>query len=308
MRNLYWKTQGEVRNLASKPFATESELEQYVFKNQDILGGDIYIMWRQISTGSKQGIPDMLGVDRDSRICVIEIKNEEAQESILPQSLGYTIWAETNPDSVKALWLESKSKPEGVNLDWDNLDIRIILIAPSFSPSVIRMVRKIGYPVDLVQIERYSSCEDEFLIVDFIEPPAQPGPTTTKAKSEYDWDYYEKEHGKKPTAQLRTVVELLAAFVKEQGWNLPYNLNKWYVGFKLSNKVVFTVQWMSSYVWRVLIRIPENLAKEFKGQHWEYRNYDDTFRLAAFQPLNPDSPDIAELKPLLIEAYRYVSA
>jgi hypothetical protein len=61
MRNLYWKSQGQTRTLAEKPFATEAELEEYVFHNQEILG-DISIIYRQIRTGSRQGIPDMLGV------------------------------------------------------------------------------------------------------------------------------------------------------------------------------------------------------------------------------------------------------
>jgi len=127
MLNLYWKSGEQTRSLIEKPFKSEAEFEKYIFENQDILG-DIYITHRQIRTGSKQGIPDMLGVDQDARVCIIELKNHEADENILPQALSYAIWAETNPDSIKAIWLESKQKPEGIEIDWDNLDIRIILI------------------------------------------------------------------------------------------------------------------------------------------------------------------------------------
>lgn len=87
MINLYWKTRGQTRSLVEKPFPSEAELERYILDNQEILGGDIYVIHRQIRTGSKQGIPDMLGVDQDSRVCIIEIKNEEAGEDILPQAL-----------------------------------------------------------------------------------------------------------------------------------------------------------------------------------------------------------------------------
>ena len=59
-------------------------------------------------------------MDQDSRACILELKNEEAGEDILPQALRYAIWAETNPDSIKAIWLESKRKPEGIELDWEN--------------------------------------------------------------------------------------------------------------------------------------------------------------------------------------------
>lgn len=186
MLNLYWKTRDQTRSLVEKPFTSEAELEQYILDNQEILGGDVYIIYRQIRTGSKEGIPDMLGVDQDSRVCVVEIKNQEAGEDILPQALGYAIWAETNPDSIKAIWLESKKKPEGIELDWENLDIRIILIAPSFKTAVPRMAGKIGYPVDLVQIRRYCFEEQEFLAVEVLEskPPRKVG--VTKPAGEWD--------------------------------------------------------------------------------------------------------------------------
>lgn len=111
MQNLYWKIGGETRILVEKPFQSESEMEKYIFANQDLLG-DVYIICRQVKTGQKQGIPDMLGVDQDARICIIELKNQQADENILPQALGYAIWAETNPDSIKAIWLESKQTVE----------------------------------------------------------------------------------------------------------------------------------------------------------------------------------------------------
>jgi len=68
MQNLYWKINGETRTLVEKPFQNESEMEKYIFANQDLLG-DVSIIYRQIKTGQKQGIPDMLGVNQDSRGC-----------------------------------------------------------------------------------------------------------------------------------------------------------------------------------------------------------------------------------------------
>ena len=76
MVNLYWKTKDQTRNLILKPFNTEAEFERYIFENQELLG-DLFILHRQIRTGNKQGIPDMIGVDQDSQICVIEMKNKE---------------------------------------------------------------------------------------------------------------------------------------------------------------------------------------------------------------------------------------
>jgi hypothetical protein len=307
MLNLYWKSKDQTRSLVEKPFKAESELEQYIFDNQEILGGDIYVIYRQVRTGSRQGIPDMLGVDQNARVCIIELKNDEANESILPQALTYAIWAETNPDSIKAIWLESKQKPEGITLDWDNLDIRIILIAPSFKNAVPRMAGKIGYPVDLVQIRRYSSEPEEFLVVDVLEEIPREKAKTTKVMEVWDWDFYKSDHGEEATAQFHNAVEAVTELVKKQGWSLPYNMNKYYTGFKLGNRVVFQVAWGGTYAWNLRFKLPEEIAKGFKSQSWEFQRFDSTFHEAIFRPLKLDTPNIAELKSLFIEAYQYVS-
>jgi len=306
MLNLYWKTGGQTRSLIEKPFKSEAEFEKYIFENQDLLG-DIFIIYRQIRTGHKQGIPDMLGVDQDSRICIIELKNVEADESILPQALSYGIWAETNPDSVKALWLESKEKPEDVEIDWDNMDIRLILIAPAFKATVLHMASKIGYSIDLVQVRRYYFEDEEFLVVEILEEEKRPRVSTTKSMGNWDWDYYEAEHGKEATTQFRTAVNALNSFVQQQGWDLPYNINKYYTGFKLGNKVVFSVQWSGTYAWKLAIKLPRELARAFQAAHWEFQSYDETFRNAIFRPVTAKVLQINELEPLLTEAYKRIS-
>jgi hypothetical protein len=306
MLNLYWKSNGQTRSLIEGPFSSEAAFEKYIFENQDILG-DVYVIHRQIRTGSKEGIPDMLGVDQDARVCIIEIKNQEADEDILPQALGYAIWAETNPDSIKAIWLESKQKPEDIEIDWDNMDVRVVLVAPSFKSTVPRMAGKIGYPIDLVQVRRYGFEGEEFLIVEVLEEEAPAKVRTTKVLRDWDWDYYESEHGKEATSQFRKTVEAIAALVDQQGWGVPYNLNKYYTGFKLGNKVVFSVNWGGTYAWKVNLKLPRQVAERFQGQAWEFQNYDQTFHNAIFRPLHPETPDIKELEPLFIEAYKYIS-
>lgn len=207
MLNLHWKVSGQTRNLIPKPFKNESDFETYVFKNQELLG-DVYILHRQIRTGNKQGIPDMLGVDQDANICLIEMKNTEVGEEILPQVLGYAIWADTNPDSIRAIWLESEKKPEDIEIEWDNLEIRVIVIAPAFSQGLPRMAAKIGYPIQLVKIQRFGFGEkDEFLLVEVIEEQPASKVGTTKVLGDWTWEFYEKEHGKEATMNFHHAVE-----------------------------------------------------------------------------------------------------
>jgi hypothetical protein len=307
MRNLYWKAGGQTRSLVEQPFASEADLERYVFENQDLLGGDIYIVFRQVRTGNRQGIPDMIGVDQDARVCIIELKNVEADESVLPQALGYAAWAETSPDSIKAIWLESKRRPEDVTIDFDNLDIRIILIAPSFTATVPRLAGKIGYPLDLFQLQRYALGQDEFVLVEVLPKMEGSRAKVTKIRGDWDWEYYASEHGAEATAQFRKAVEALAALAKEQGWGLEYNLNKYYTGFKLGNKVVFGVNWGGTYAWNISAKLPEGTADSLRGKHWEFQRYDRIFGNAVLRSLQPDHVDIKELEPLLLQAYKRVS-
>jgi hypothetical protein len=306
MLNLYWKSGDRTRSLVEKPFTSEAEFEKYILDNQDLLG-DIYIIFRQVRTGSREGRPDMLGVDQDGRVCIIELKNVEASEDILPQALGYALWAETNPDSIKAIWLECKQRPEDIEINWDSLDLRIMLIAPAFKSTVQRMAGKIGYPIDLIQVRRYSFESEEFLLVDLVEPEPTKKAGVTKVTEAWDWAYYEQEHGSEATAQFRRTVDALASLVQNQGWDVPHNLNKYYTGFKLGTRIVFSVNWGGTYAWKVCCRLPEGVADGFKGQDWEFQTYDQTFRLAIFRPLRPDAPDIEELLPFLTQAYHYVA-
>ena len=302
MANLYWKNSKVFKDIEEKTFINEAAFEGYIYDNQDILGGDISIIYRQIKSGSKDGIPDMLGIDADNRICIIEVKNVEAVDDIVPQALRYAIWAENNPDSIKTLWLECKNKPDDLNPNWDDLDIRIILIAPSFKQSVLKMSKKINYPVDLYKVKRYGADDDEFITVEVLELEDKKI-VSTKAKADWSWDYYEKEHNKESMLQFKSVVEQIEKYCKEQNWNLPYNLNKNYTGFKSGTRVVFSVSWGSTFTWNVKFKIPEKEAKEIKLSGWEFQRYEKTFKEAVFKAKKPEKADVKELDRLFKIAY-----
>jgi hypothetical protein len=306
MKNLFWKTTDTTRNLIETPFPSENILEKYIFDNQDLLD-DVYIIYRQIRTGNKQGIPDMLGVDQDARICIIELKNHTAGEDILPQALSYAIWAETNPDSIKAIWLESKLKPEDIEVDWDNIDLRVILIAPDFKSTVPRMAGKMGYPIELLKINRYCHEDNEFLLIDQVEEEIKPKATSTEGITTWDWEYYETEHGKEATAQFRKVVDEIQKLVLKKNWQLLYNLNKYYTGFKYGNKVVFSVGWASTFKLQLNIKVPEESAVNFKGKYWEFQKYNKNFKQMVFKPIDPNKVLVNELEDFFVEAHKRIT-
>jgi hypothetical protein len=148
----------------STPFKNEEEFEKIVFETPEILE-DIFLIKRQVRGGKKSGIPDIVGIDNDGNVCIIEMKNVTVDPSIISQVLEYAFWAETNPDSIKTLWLESKEKPEDININWDGFQVRIIVIAPGIRRSTLSIVERINYQVDLIEIRRWMRDNDQLLLV-----------------------------------------------------------------------------------------------------------------------------------------------
>jgi len=306
MLNLYWKSENQIKNLLTKPFSYEEEFETYLFKNQEFLP-ELFILKRQVQTGSKQGILDMVGIDQNSRICLIEMKNKEVDVDILPQILGYAVWAETNPDSIRALWLESKNQPEDIQIDWDEMEIRCIVIAPSFNPTIINMAAKIGYKVDLIQVKRFSFENDEFILVEELEKPTRLGKNiATRGKEEWSWKIYEEEHGREAVVQFRRAVEAIYNLVKKLKWDITFNLNKYYTGFKYGNKIVFSVSWGGTHAWNIHLKKPESDMQEIKLKNWEFQRYDSTFNEVIIKPKQEKIESYDELLPLLMNSYNYV--
>jgi len=143
--------------------------------------------------------------------------------------------------------------------------------------------------------------------VEVIEEERVKRNLTTKVLEEWDWEYYEKEHGKKATAKFRDTVNGIADIVKEHEWNISYNLNKYYTGFKLGNRVVFNVSWGGTYAWKVKFKIPENYADNLEFDDWEFQRYDSGYNEAVFRPKDLENPNIRQLEPLFVQAYNYIA-
>ncbi len=304
MQNLYWKNSlGKTVNLVNTPFESEEKFEIFVFKNQDLLE-NIFIFNRQIRSGHKQGIPDMLGVDQDGKICLIELKNVTVTEDILPQILQYAIWAETNPDSVKALWLEAKDRPEDIEINWDAIELRIIVIGPDFRANVLRMSHKIGYSIELLKVIRFVTDKEEFILMEQLEELPSRKITTTKALEVYDAKYYEAEHGAEPTKEFMKAVNEIESFVKRKSWKLETKFNKNYVSFKYGNFILFAVEWRGTKAWSVDIKLPKATFTDFDYDGWEYNKYEESWKQADIRKMNPDV-SVTKLEPLFVKAYDF---
>ena len=271
MANLFWKTPRGTKALLDRPFKTEDEFERTVFESSELLE-DIFLLKRQVRGGSKTGIPDIIGVDGEGNVCIIELKNTEVDAAIIPQVLQYAIWAETNPDSIKSLWLECDNKPEDIEISWDNPQVRVLVIAPTILRSTLAVVNKINYQVDLIEVKRWVEGKDDFLLVNKLEGDAK----AVKARRPvsglrvYDADFYRTERNSKSVEAFMRYADELAALVKRHHWQLERKFNRSYCGFKAGFFNAFGINWWGSKTFGVFVKISQAESKRLRPRPSDY--------------------------------------
>lgn len=260
--NLFWKSPESIKSLLATPFKTEEEFEKTIFEAPEILE-DIFLLKRQVRGGNKAGIPDIIGVDNDGKVCIIEMKNVDVDASIVPQVLQYAFWAESNPDSIKSLWLECDNKPENLSISWDSFEVRILVIAPRILRSTLDIVEKINYAVDLVEVNRWIEGANTIFLVSRLEPEEKAAKTKPVTGLQvYDEDFYKSHYNKQSAHQFLKYVKEAEDIIKAHGWTLETKFNKWYCGFKAGFFNAFGVQWIGSKTFAFFFKISEIEAKE----------------------------------------------
>jgi hypothetical protein len=300
MANLFWKIDGETKSLLSTPFKTEDEFEKEVFNTQEILE-DIFLIKRQIRGGNKTGIPDIVGIDNDGNICIIEMKNVTVDASIIPQVLQYAFWAETNPDSIKSLWLECDNKPDDIAISWDSFQIRIIVIAPSILRSTLDIVEKISYPVDLIEVKRWVEDKNSLYLVNKLEAdPKAARIKPTSGMQIYDEEFYKKEYNKKSAIEFIKYTKEVEKFISKKDWNLELKFNKHYCGFKAGFFNAFGIQWVGTKTFAFFFKLSED---EAKSTTIKMTKYESQWKQAVYY-IVPGATKIEEYEKLFELAYK----
>ncbi len=300
MTNLFWKNKVETKSLIAKPFKMEEEFEKLVFNTPEILE-DIFLLERQIRGGNKSGIPDVVGIDTDGNICIIEMKNVSVDAHIIPQVLQYAFWAETNPDSIKSLWLECANRPDELSISWDSFQVRIIVIAPQILRSTMGIVDKVNYPVDLIEIKRWVEGDNEFLLVNHLEEeksPARPKPVS--GLQDYNAEFYQKEYNRQSAREFIKYVSGVENFIRENGWELETKFNKHYCSFKAGFFNAFGIKWINSKTFSFFFKLSEQEARELQP---EMTKYEHLWKQALYH-IEPGESEVSDYKALFEKAYR----
>lgn len=298
MVNLFWKTKQSTKALLETPFKTEEEFEKTIFETPEILE-DIFLIKRQIRGGSKTGIPDIVGIDNDGNICIVEMKNYTVNASIIPQVLQYAFWAETNPDSIKSLWLECENRP-GLSISWDSIQVRILIIAPDILRSTLDIVNKINYPVDLIEVKRWVEEDNHLLLVNKLEEDKRPKTTAVKGLPVYNEDYYKKEYDRNSVEEFMKYVKEVEAIIKEKGWSLETKFNKHYCSFKAGFFNAFGIELLGTNKVSFFIKIDKDQAEKIPIN---MTGYEKQWKQAYFN-IEPGKTRAKDFIPLFEIAYK----
>jgi len=266
--HLFWKDTSGTKNLLSKEFSSESEFEELILSHQELLGDDIFLITNQIRGGSKKGIPDIIGIDRDQNICIIEMKNVSVDSDIIPQVLEYALWAESNPAELKNLWLQSAEQPEEFEIDFDKLyEVRIIIVAPSIEASTALATEKINFEVDLIEIERWSDSENEFFLVKRVEPPETKRPSLVRGKQIWNEEEYLKQRNPDSVKKFIQYSNELQKISTEKNWDLDLRFNKLYSALYHGMNIVGGFEWYGTKSFGVHVNLPEEISQEFQPKN-----------------------------------------
>ncbi len=304
MQTLYWRRQsGKVQALEPAPFKSEQEFEATVFATPELFA-DIFLLKRQVRGGGKPGIPDIVGIDSEGNVCIIEMKNVAVDATVIPQVLKYAIWAQSNPDSIKALWLEAEDRPDDWEIEWDRLEARILVIAPSIDRTTLEHVSKITYPVDLVEVTRWVTDRDSWLLVNGLQPPAKKRVSSTAGMPIYDRDTYKQDHHADSVTGFFRVADQLQNLSRQHGWPVERKFNKFYCGFKVGNFVVFGVKWLGSKSYGIFFKVPEKLARRIRAAGTEFHRYEGIWKQAIFKINDDKRVRMTAFLPLLKAAVK----
>ena len=299
MANLFWMKNRVTHSLLATPFKTEEEFERTVFETPELLE-DVFLIKRQVRRGGKAGIPDIIGVDNDGNICVIEMKNTTVDSSIILQILEYVIWAENNPDSIKALWLECEEKPDDISVNWENPQIRVIVIAPNIDRSALSIGSKVNYQMDMIEIKRWVEGKNQLLLVNKLEMDFKRKVKPVTGLVTYDKEFYKTQRNKNSVDEFMRYIREVEAIIKKKKWSLETKTNKQYCGFKAGFFNAFGIKWVGTKTFAFFFKLSQKEAKKVKLPMTKY----ETLWKEAVYYIDPTKTKTKQFLPLFEMAYQ----
>ena len=186
---------------------------------------------------------------------------------------------------------------------WENVQVRILIIAPSILRSTLDLVVKINYPVDLIEVKRWVEADHEILLVNKLEPEPKKATRPVTGLLVYDEAFYKTLYNTKSVDDFMRYTKELTALVKTKGWKLEPKYNKHYCGYKAGFFNAFGVKFYGSKTFGFFFKLTE---QEAKSVNIPMTRYDEQWREAVYY-IEPGKTDVKKFAPLGEMAFKKIS-
>ena len=107
-----WQVRGkDLQEINREPLNDEQRLEDWVVKDPGILGIDVLLIGRQVTTANRGRI-DLLAIDDEASLVVLELKRDKTPREIVAQALDYASWAkDLSYEQIEAIAKNFTGKP-----------------------------------------------------------------------------------------------------------------------------------------------------------------------------------------------------
>jgi hypothetical protein len=182
---------GPIR-LETTPLDLEARLEDMLVEDPSLMGLDVLLIGRQITTGHG-GYIDVLAVDVEGQLVVVELKRDKTPRDIVAQLLDYGSWVQTltladvretfaeknSGDSFDDAFAERFGAPVP---DAFNADHQLTIVASALDPASERIVgylaERHGVPINAVFFRHFIDAGSSYLartwLIDPVEVEAKP--------------------------------------------------------------------------------------------------------------------------------------
>lgn len=298
------KNKNETVNMNEIEIHPEEAIERIIFETKNILP-DVFLLKRQLQISRDNRI-DLIGLDKENNILIIEIKDELVDESVIPQVLNYAIWVETHPDAIKSIWLEQKNLSEDFSFDWEKqFNIKIVIVGPSFKPSVQKSVNKINYPIDLIEFKKFTDEIQDYIFLNLLITEKEKTLKPVSTTREYTEEFYKKHRNPKSAEQFWSLAGRIEKYIKEKGWNLQRSNTTFYISFKYGFPIVFGIMFLGSRSFGLFFKVSRKTAEKIKISGYELHRYEDQWNQALYKVESADI-NLKKFEPLFEASYRNI--
>jgi hypothetical protein len=107
-----WQVQGkDLQEINREVLNDEQRLEDWVAKDPSILGIDVLLIGRQVTTANRGRI-DLLAIDDEANLVVLELKRDKTPREIVAQALDYASWiSDLSYEQIDTITKDFTGKP-----------------------------------------------------------------------------------------------------------------------------------------------------------------------------------------------------